>query len=124
METLRKILGWTIGLPLALIIIALAVANRSTVRFSLDPISRADPFLSVEMPLFVLLLLAAFIGLLTGLVAMWLNQHKWRKRARVSRDEAAHWREQARARHQAQPDTNASEPAASDRMLPSRDTAA
>lgn len=96
---MRRILTWLFWGPLALIIVALAVANRQRVTFSLDPISQTDPVLSVDLPLFVLLLAAILIGLLIGGASSWINQRKWRKAARHSQYEAAHWRgEAARAR--------------------------
>lgn len=96
---MRRILTWLFWGPLAVIVVALAVANRRIVTFSLDPISQTDPVLSADLPLFVLLLAAVLVGLLIGGVSSWINQRRWRKAARHSQHEAAHWRgEAARAR--------------------------
>ena len=82
--------------PVGLVIIALSVANRQKVTFSLDPLGGADPALSFEAPLFLLLLGFLVLGTIAGGVAAWLNQGKWRKSARVKRGEAARWKQEAR----------------------------
>jgi len=84
---LKHIISWIIGLPAAVIIIALSVANRQPVRFSIDPFSQDNPVFATEIPLFVLLLVAIFIGLLFGGMASWLAQGKWRRAARTARAE-------------------------------------
>ena len=48
--------------PLAIILIALAVANRGAVAFTVDPFNPGNPALTMEMPLFVLLFAASGIG--------------------------------------------------------------
>jgi uncharacterized integral membrane protein len=79
---LRRILRWVIGLPIAILVIAFAVANRQWTRLSLDPFSSTSPFLSVEMPLWVLFIGGVFIGIMIGWVGSWLAQSKYRKLAK------------------------------------------
>ena len=79
---MKKFLTWLFWAPIAFILIALSVANRKIVTFSLDPISTSDPLLSFDVPLFLLLLAAMLTGLFIGGVAAWLNQGKWRRAAR------------------------------------------
>lgn len=124
MQIFRRILAWLIGLPAALAVIALAVANRTTVRFSLDPISQSEPFFAVDLPLFVVMLAAAFLGLLIGFLVMWLSQGKWRKLARTSRDEAHRWREEARRSRATVTAPPEAEPLGPERMLRKRNDAA
>ncbi len=85
--TLKKLLSWLIGIPAAVIVAGLAVANRAPVRFSIDPFSETDPIFATELPLFALLLAAAFVGILCGGTASWMSQHKWRRAAREARAE-------------------------------------
>ena len=81
---------WTllIILPLAIILIVLAVANRQTVQLSADPISTAAPLYAVELPLFVALFAALILGVLIGGTAVWFTQGHYRKEARAKRAEA------------------------------------
>lgn len=79
---MKKFLTWLFWAPIAVVLIALSVANRKVVTFSLDPVSTDDPLLSFDMPLFMLLFGAMLAGLLIGGVAAWLNQGKWRRAAR------------------------------------------
>lgn len=68
--------------PLAVILIALAVANRGAAAFTLDPFNPGNPALTVHLPLFVLLFAALALGLLVGSFATWWRQGRYRKLAR------------------------------------------
>jgi uncharacterized integral membrane protein len=77
---LRKIVAIVILLPLAIVMIAFAVANRQIVTVSLDPFGGSDSGLA--LPLFVLVILLLIIGVLIGGLAAWVRQGKWRSAAR------------------------------------------
>lgn len=77
--------------PIAVLVILLAMANRTPVQLSLDPVGTDGMTLSV--PLFVALLGAMMVGILIGGVACWIGQGKHRKAARMAAREA----EQAKA---------------------------
>jgi uncharacterized integral membrane protein len=79
---LRKIVAAVILVPLAIVIIAFAVANREIVTVSLDPFNSAEPAASLSLPLFALIILLLIIGVLIGGLAAWLRQGKWRGQAR------------------------------------------
>ena len=79
---LRRIVAAIILVPLAILIIAFAVANRETVTVSLDPFSGHDPAATVSLPLFALVIALLIIGVLIGGAASWLRQGKWRGAAR------------------------------------------
>jgi uncharacterized integral membrane protein len=79
---MRKILAAVVLVPLAILMVMFAVANRASVAISLDPFSSAAPALAVHVPLFLALLLALIVGVLAGGVAAWLKQSKWRRAAR------------------------------------------
>ena len=113
---MKRILTWLFWAPLAIILIAVAVANRHWVTFSLDPLSRSDPVFAVELPMFVLLFAAVLAGLMIGGAASWINQGKWRRAAREGLSEAAHWRREA---SQARPEPR---PGEDSLRLPSPDT--
>jgi len=80
---IRKIVSFVILVPLALLIAVFAVANRASVRVSLDPFANDPPIYSWTSPLFVILLTMVVIGVIVGGVATWLGQYKWRQRARA-----------------------------------------
>ncbi|HML07952.1 MAG TPA: LapA family protein [Xanthobacteraceae bacterium] len=79
---LRKIVTALILIPLAVIIIAFAVANRQIVTVSFDPFSSSEPAAALTLPLFALIILLLIFGVLVGGVAAWLRQSKWRSTAR------------------------------------------
>lgn len=79
---MRKFLTALIVLPLGLILVVFAVANRHLVTVSFDPFMSADPSLSVTLPLFLLLILVAALGVLAGGCAVWFGQRRWRRAAR------------------------------------------
>ena len=84
---IRKALTILILVPLAVVLVALAVANRGPVTISLDPINTSDPVYSVQVPLFLLVFLLVIVGVLIGGIAAWLKQARWRRRARRLRAE-------------------------------------
>jgi uncharacterized integral membrane protein len=100
MKMLFRIL---ILVPIAIVAIALSVANRQTVTFSLDPFSQDAPLLAIDVPLFVLIFAAVLFGVLAGGVAAWFRQGKWRKAARRAVGEAAEWRSEAERMRRAAP---------------------
>ena len=69
-------------MPLAVVIIALAVANRQSVTVSLDPFSAEHPAAVVTLPLFGLIIVLLIVGVLIGGMAAWLRQARWRRAAR------------------------------------------
>ena len=79
---LRKIVTALILIPIALAIVAFAVANRAPVAISLDPFAGAPPMFSVALPLFLLLLIVLIVGVIVGGIAAWMRQSRWRSRAR------------------------------------------
>ena len=74
--------------PLAIILVALAVANRGVASFTLDPFNPGNPALTWQMPLFVLLFAAIVIGMIVGSLATWIKQGRYRKLARQRSQEA------------------------------------
>lgn len=94
---IRKILLALVLVPVAIAVLALSVANRQVVTFSLDPFGGADAALSMTAPLFLLVLFSVLVGILIGGFAAWLRQGKWRRAARTSSGEAQRWRREAEA---------------------------
>ncbi len=84
---LQRILRWTVGLPIALVVISFAVANRQWITVSFDPFSKDTPFATVDVPLWVLFFCGVFFGLIAGWIACWIAQGKWRRSAKEARRE-------------------------------------
>jgi uncharacterized integral membrane protein len=79
---LRTIVTAVIVIPLAIIIIGFAVANRQAVTVSFDPFAASQPAYSATLPLFVIVFLLVILGVLVGGIAAWLRQGRWRSAAR------------------------------------------
>ncbi len=79
---LRRVVAAIILVPLAIIIVVFAVANRQNVTISFDPFGGDMPVASLTLPLFVLILGLLIVGVVIGGVAAWLGQGKWRGAAR------------------------------------------
>ncbi|MCX5520591.1 LapA family protein [Kaistia defluvii] len=84
---MKKFLAVVILVPIAIIAVALSVANRHAVALSLDPFNSTDPAVVISMPLFVLVFGAIALGVLIGGVGAWLGQGRWRRQARKLRHE-------------------------------------
>ena len=106
----KRLIAVVILVPVAIVVIALSVANRHSVSLTLDPFNPGDPALSYSAPLFVWLFVAFLVGLAVGGLAMWLGQGKHRKLSRQRRKEADRLRNEVGRRPAA--------PAASGNVLP------
>jgi len=86
MRTLKLLL---LGLIL-LAVVVLAVANRGMVTLNLLP-QGLDGVMSrsVELPLYVVILLSVIAGMVLGYLLEWLREHKHRRRASQKAHEAA-----------------------------------
>ncbi len=78
--------------PLAVVIIAFAVANRHDVTVSLDPFSAERPAAALTVPLFALVIGVLIVGVVIGGVAAWLSHGRWRRAARRFEREVAELR--------------------------------
>ena len=79
---MRKFFSALLLIPLGLIFIVFAVANRHLVTVSFDPFNSADPSLAVTLPLFVVIIAVAIFGVVAGGTATWFRQRHWRRAAR------------------------------------------
>jgi uncharacterized integral membrane protein len=88
----------------AIILLGFAFANRDPVTVSFDPFASSDSAaFSIPAPLFVVVIVAAMLGVVAGATATWLSQGRHRKASRQSRIEAEKWRTQAQAFKSAHP---------------------
>jgi uncharacterized integral membrane protein len=79
---LRKIITGIVVVPLAVILIVFAVANRQMVTVSFDPFSATNPAYAASLPLFVLIFIILIFGVIVGGIAAWVRQSTWRHAAR------------------------------------------
>lgn len=115
---LRKILNAVILIPLALVLVVFAVANREWVTVSLDPLNKSDPALSFTLPLFVLLIGVAILGVIAGGMATWVRQRSWRRAARHNETELRRLQLELMARDQETAGARAGSDSAAERRLP------
>lgn len=92
---LRRILWFLVAFPVALVLVALAVANRHAVRLVLDPFRPDQPVLSLVLPFYAYLFAALFIGILIGGLSTWATRSAWRRSARQRTAEVQRWRAEA-----------------------------
>ncbi len=91
---MRKFFGTLFAILLGLILVTFAVANRHFVTVSFDPFNSADPSVSVSLPLFVLIIAVAMLGVIAGGCATWVGQRRWRRAARQHEADARQVRAQ------------------------------
>jgi uncharacterized integral membrane protein len=101
---IRTFLKALILVPIAVLLVLFAVANRQWTVVSLDPFSADPPALAIHGPLFLVILLSLMLGVIVGGIAVWLGQRKWRRAARRleaelrgARAEAEAWKRHAEA---------------------------
>jgi uncharacterized integral membrane protein len=76
---LRKIISAVILLPLLVVLVAFAVANRQPVTLSFDPFSSSEPAYALTLPLFIIVFTLLVVGVLLGGIAVWLGARHRRR---------------------------------------------
>jgi uncharacterized integral membrane protein len=79
---MRKFFSTLFIILLGLIFVTFAVANRHFVTVSFDPFNSTNPSVAASMPLFVLIIVVAILGVVAGGCATWFGQRRWRRAAR------------------------------------------
>jgi len=85
---MRKFFTALVLIPLGVIFLAFAIANRRLVTVSFDPFNATDPSVGLTLPLFMVIIVVAILGVLAGSFATWLRQRRWRRAARQNEAEA------------------------------------
>lgn len=75
-------------IPIALVAIIFAVANREIVTISFDPFNSVNPAFALSAPMFLTIILMVMLGVLIGGIATWLTQSGVRRSLRQSSAEA------------------------------------
>ena len=91
---MRKFFTAMVLIPLGLIFIVFAVANRHFVTVSFDPFNSTDPSIAFTLPLFVVIIAVAIAGVVAGGAATWFRQRHWRRAARQHEADARQARAQ------------------------------
>jgi uncharacterized integral membrane protein len=79
---MRKFFTAVVVVPLGVIFIVFAVANRHLVTVSFDPFNSSDPSVAIRLPLFIVIIAVAILGVAAGGSATWFRQRRWRRAAR------------------------------------------
>ena len=87
---IRRIVGWVILVPLSVVLIVFALANRQLVVVNFNPLvpSEALSTPGVGVPLFLVLFAVLLFGVVLGGVATWFAQAPHRRDERNYRREA------------------------------------
>ena len=79
---MRKFVTAFIVVPLLIVLVMFAVANRQLVTISFDPFDTENPAFAFKSPLFILIFVLIAVGSIIGGISTWIGQRKWRARAR------------------------------------------
>jgi uncharacterized integral membrane protein len=93
---MRTLFRLIVIVPIAIVLLMFAFANRHLVTVSFDPFAGNDvagP--SVTAPLFILLILGIGVGVILGGISGWIKQARLRRAARDARAEADEARSEA-----------------------------
>lgn len=92
---LKRLVFLLVVVPIALILLALAVANRQLVSLNFNPIRPDMPGDQVVLPFFWFLFATFALGAIVGGITVWFSQSRHRKTARRNEAEAEEWRYKA-----------------------------
>jgi uncharacterized integral membrane protein len=86
---IRRIVGWVVLVPLCLVLIVFALANRQLVVVNFNPLAPSEALTTpgVGVPLFLVLFTILLFGVLLGGIATWFAQSQHRRDERVYRRE-------------------------------------
>ena len=85
---MKRFAALLIFVPVGIVVVALAVANRQVVSVAIPPQIGDAPLYSFSLPLFALIFATLFVGMVIGSFATWVSQGKHRKEARIQKLEA------------------------------------
>jgi uncharacterized integral membrane protein len=91
---MRKFFTALVVIPAGVIFVIFAVANRHLVTVSFDPFNSTTPAVAVTLPLFVVIIAVAILGVAAGGMATWFRQRRWRRAARQHEADARQARTQ------------------------------
>ncbi|SDO16077.1 lipopolysaccharide assembly LapA domain-containing protein [Afipia sp. GAS231] len=92
---MRKFFTALVVIPIFILLVVFAVANRHLVTVSFDPFNSADPSVAVTLPLFLVIVVVAILGVAAGGMATWFRQRHWRRAARQHEADARRARSEA-----------------------------
>lgn len=85
----RRLIGWLVLVPLALVLVLFALANRHVVAVNFDPVTPDSPIVpALQVPLYAVVYAMLLIGIILGGFATWLTQGKHRKAKRQLKKKA------------------------------------
>jgi hypothetical protein len=84
MSVINRFFGALVFWPLAIIVIAIAIANRNVVLLSFDPFNATAPAVAFAVPLWVVIMGGVLVGLLLGGWSTYLAQAPARRAARMT----------------------------------------
>jgi uncharacterized integral membrane protein len=85
---MKGIIKGILFVPFALIFLIFAVSNRADVLVVLDPFGMVENWAQISVPLFLVIITAALLGVLAGGAGAWWANSKDRARARKCQREA------------------------------------
>jgi uncharacterized integral membrane protein len=94
---IRRFLRALVMIPVAAVLVGLAIANRQPVTVSFDPFDSSDPDLALSVPLYVAGFTVLIAGVVLGGFAAWLKQGKRRRTGSRLAAEVSHRRLKAAA---------------------------
>lgn len=85
---MKSVIKGVVLVPFALAFLVFAVSNRADVQVVLDPFGLTETWAKVSMPLFLVMSVAAMLGVVVGGIGTWWSQRKNREQARQFEREA------------------------------------
>jgi uncharacterized integral membrane protein len=99
---MRRLLNWFVFLPLGIVIVLFAVANRKSVVVSFDPFAGDQSVLTFDVPLFIVAFAGLIVGVVIGgLVSLARQWRLWRA-SRAVQDELARLKAEVESMHKAE----------------------
>jgi len=109
----RRLVGWLVLVPLCVILVVFALANRQMVSVNFDPLESRVPLIApVGVPLYAVIYAVLIVGVVLGGTAVWFTQGRNRREKRQLRRQTEQLRREMD--HIRRPGTGHGLPAADD----------
>lgn len=92
---MKTLLRSLVLIPLGLLVVLVAMANRHDIRLSLDPIQTLNPAVAYSIPLYWVIFASLAAGVMLGGLWTWIGQGRYRKTARTQTRAASRWHKEA-----------------------------
>ncbi len=79
---MKRLVKWVFLIPVGALVSVFAISNRQSASLAFAVLSADDPLLTVDIPIYLIVLVSIFVGILIGGISAWFAGSEVRSNAR------------------------------------------